>query len=343
MKTIPKIITDNIGEKELNVILNHYNEPHRFYHNFDHIISMFESVIEQEIEFKEKIIDTNLFLSILYHDIIYDPKRNDNEEKSVELFKQHINMGMVQIIPEEFRTSNKINHYPYDKDAICNAILETKTHKPTTELSRKLTMLDLEVLYSDYNTFVEYEDKIFKEYQFVDYNTYKEKRIEILKGFDVEQVYIDYVNNKKPKIAIYAGSFNPFTIAHKNIVDKASKIFDKVIIAKGRNDSKQINEEEFQTELNNLIKIYPEKEIISYSGLLTDLIKQKVIDITLVRGIRNAQDLDAENTLITYLKDMLPTLKVVYIPCDKEYEHISSTAIRNLKKYGYDIIKKYLP
>ena len=120
-------------------------------------------------------------------------------------------------------------------------------------------------------------------------------------------------------------------------------IFDKVIIAKGRNDSKNIDEELFTKEFNKLVELYPTKEIVEYSGLLTDLLKEQEGNITLIRGIRNGNDLEAENTLITYMKDLFPELKVVYLPCNKEFEHISSSAIRSLRKHGDDLVKKYLP
>jgi len=154
-------------------------------------------------------------------------------------------------------------------------------------------------------------------------------------------IYI--LENKEPSIAIYAGSFDPFHLGHLDIVKKGETLFDKIIIAKGRNDSKNIDENKFEQEFKNLIKLFSHKEIISYSGLLTDVLRAQEGKITLVRGLRNGYDLEAENTLITYMKDMYPELRVVYLPCDKQYEHISSSAIRSLKKYGDDVISKYLP
>ena len=154
---------------------------------------------------------------------------------------------------------------------------------------------------------------------------------------------IDIINSQNPKIAIYAGSFNPFHIGHLDILKKAEQIFDKVIIAKGINKKKNIDRETWNLEFENLINLFPKNEIIEYNGLLTDLIKDKYPDITLIRGLRNGYDLEAENTLTTFMKDMYPNLKIVYINSDKQFEHISSSAIREIKTYNIDLIKKYLP
>ena len=57
-------------------------------------------------------------------------------------------------------------------------------------------------------------------------------------------------------------------------------------------------------------------------------------DVTLIRGLRNSTDLQYELTQYRFLQELKPDIKVVSIFCDKEYEHISSSAIRNLSKYG---------
>ncbi|MCK9446108.1 adenylyltransferase/cytidyltransferase family protein [bacterium] len=305
MRQLPEIVNKYISDNELNVILNHYNETHRYYHNIDHIIDMIESALFQDENFNNINVDEDLLLAILYHDIIYDPKSKNNEQKSADLFKK----------------------YHPDNDEVYNAILETDNHMPTTILSEILSKLDLEILYQDYNTFVEYEDKIFKEYQFVDYKTYKEKRIQILEDFGVESIFIDYVRNKKPKIAVYAGSFNGFHKGHLDILEKSEAIFDKVIIARGINPSKT-------NELVELPKSIQYRQIETYSGLLTVFIDSLSYDVTLVRGLRNATDLEYEKNQYRYLKDLKPDIKVISILSDVEYEHISSSAIRMLEKYG---------
>lgn len=141
------------------------------------------------------------------------------------------------------------------------------------------------------------------------------------------------------KIAVYPGSFNPFHKGHYNILLKAEKIFDKVIIARGVNLDKPPSEWK-------LPKILGDREVILYDNLLTDTlddVKRKYKSMpTVIRGLRNSVDLQFEMNQYRYLQDLMPDLQMVSIFCDKEFEHISSSGIRTLSKYGKDIPSKYL-
>ena len=119
-------------------ILDVYYDPHRFYHNWSHIKSMLHSAKNKNILFDD------LVLAIAFHDIVYDPKKNDNEEKSAELFYSYI----------------KNKH-------IKQAILDTKTHKPSNELSKILCELDIENLYGDFDNFIGISYKVL--YNFTNY------------------------------------------------------------------------------------------------------------------------------------------------------------------------------
>lgn len=114
-------------------LLTNYSEPHRFYHNLDHISSMCEEAN------RRGVLTDELLLSIFFHDIIYDPKATDNEEKSAELYRD--------------TSGHSFN------SAIFQAILDTKTHKATSELSANLCDLDLQVLYGGEIMFQTDEDK----------------------------------------------------------------------------------------------------------------------------------------------------------------------------------------
>lgn len=142
-------------------------------------------------------------------------------------------------------------------------------------------------------------------------------------------------------IAIYPGSFNPFHRGHYNILLKASKIFGKVIIAKGVNPEKESNKTEIPLIVSNKFAV------IQYDGLLTNCIEKVKYDlgetnITVIRGLRNSVNLQHEMNQYRFLQDLMPDIQMVSIFCDKEYEHISSSAIRMLQKYGDNKVSNYL-
>jgi len=275
-----------------------YSDENRFYHNWDHIYSMY---IKAETI---GILNAELFGAILFHDAIYDPKRSDNEVRSAGLSYRYLK-----------------------NDNIVSAIKDTITHIPTSNLGQDLIGLDLYSIKSDLKTFINTERKIFKEYQFVDYSIYKEKRIEVLSKLNVSQDFISYVETYEPKIGVYPGSFNPFHKGHFDILIKAEQVFDKVIIARGINPNKNNEFCELPNCINN-------RQVDYYDGLLSDYLYSKNYDTTLIRGLRNSEDLQYEITQSMFLKDLKSDLKIVSFFCDKQYEHISSSAIRTLQKYN---------
>ncbi len=184
---------------------------------------------------------------------------------------------------------------------------------------------------------------VMTEYQKHDYSDYKAGRIQFLESFIEKnpgvnetniRALIDYVKFRVPKIGVYAGSFNPFTKGHMNILEKSEKIFDKVIIAKGINPQKITYQKSNGLEgLDN--KLYY-RQVEGFFGLITDYIseKSKDADITIIRGLRNGNDLDYEMNQIKFIKDFDSNIKHIFIHCDQEYEHISSSAIRKMLESG---------
>lgn len=167
----------------------------------------------------------------------------------------------------------------------------------------------------------------------MDYNTYKEKRLKTLKRLQVKTENKYYTEYRKPNIALMTGSYNPFHKGHYNILQKAEKIFDKVIVAKGVNSDKNTEIFDFPEQLKY-------RQLTSYSGLLTDFIDTLKYDVTIIKGLRNSTDLQYELTQYRYLQELKPNIKVISIFCDKEFEHISSSSIRILKKFNKE--KPYL-
>lgn len=315
----------DLGVDNENIHNSHYffkefEKPGRYYHTLDHVIDL---VFQLE---NIGLLDNDiLFLSAVYHDCIYDPKSFTNEDDSAKFFlNQFVNSSIV---------SKEII------ESVVSIILDTKTHIPSSELSKIFCELDLDILNRPFDELLDFENKIFKEFQFVDWKTYKEKRVEVLKRFNIKNPNLDalihYINNRKPNIGIYPGSFNPFHKGHLNILKKAEKIFDKVIIARGVNPNKEKSEWTLPLQINN-------RQIDQYNGMLTDYIDLLGYDVTVIRGLRNTTDLQYELTQYRFLQDMKEDIKVISIFCDNDFEHISSSSIREINKLGSKHASKYL-
>lgn len=161
------------------------------------------------------------------------------------------------------------------------------------------------------------------------------------------------------KIAVYPGSFNPFTIGHLNVLQKAEAIFGEgnVIIAVGVNPDKITSTVNSPSAANtafiagmdprvtNIKNNLPSKKVEGFVGFLTDYIREKEQEgyhVTIVKGLRNGDDLDYEINQLRFMEEMKKDIKIMFIPCDKNFEHISSSAYRALEKVRAGSGHKYL-
>jgi len=144
-------------------------------------------------------------------------------------------------------------------------------------------------------------------------------------------------------IAIYPGSFNKMHIGHLNIIEKAERIFGKgnVIVAIGINPDKNYLEREDPKEIEKRLN----RPVITYNKFLHELVEdyeKEGYKVVIIRGLRNGTDLDYEVNQFRFISDFKKDINVIYLTCDKEYEHISSSAIRKIEQFaGTDMTKKY--
>ena len=145
------------------------------------------------------------------------------------------------------------------------------------------------------------------------------------------------------RVGFYAGSFDPFTNGHLNIVKKASKLFDKVIVGMGVNPKKNRSFDKIQMKdaINTLFKNEGllNCECVIYDGLTVDVAK-KYGTTYLIRGIRNGMDYDFEENL-ALVNEEISGLDTLYLRAG-EFGAISSSMVKELLYYGKDA-SKYLP
>lgn len=290
-------------------VVNRYNEPHRYYHTQQHLIDLITF-----LNSKQQLTD-ELFLTAVYHDAIYWPSSSTNEADSADLF---VKDSILAGYPDE-----KIN-------IVKQNILDTKSHIPSSKGSEDFIKADLQIFERPLGELLEYEMQIFKEFQFVDYLDYKRERVKVLEKFNTNSnvaALIEFVNNRKPLIGVFCGSFNPFHKGHFNVLQKAELICDKVIIAFGKNPEKAERNWPIPQTIRN-------RQLMEYNGLLTDFIDSLGYDVIVIRGLRNSTDFQYEQNQYRYIQELKPQVKIINIFCDKEFEHISSSGIRTLEKYG---------
>lgn len=137
------------------------------------------------------------------------------------------------------------------------------------------------------------------------------------------------------KQAICAGSFDPPTLGHLNIIERGLKIFDKLIVAVATNTSKKplLSVKDRVDLLTKLLKPHKNVEVTSFDGLLIDFAKRLKIK-TLLRGIRNMNDYEYESQMALVNKALYPKLETVFMMTEGKYSHLSSTFIREILTFG---------
>ena len=231
--------------------------------------------------------------------------------------------------------------------------MATKNHNYDETLPEEVKIIikaDLQRLTIPFSDFWKNTKELMKEYSYVDWSDFKKGRMAFFKSYKDKVIFMgdSAINNIEqayhtlsvwePTIGVYPGSFDPFHIGHLRILEKASKIFDKVIVAVGKNPSKKTGASKSKIPQS----ISDNYQVDYYDGLLPDYLRTKEYQLTVIRGLRSGMDLYGEITQYRYLQDLMPEIQVVSIFPDAEFEHVSSSGIKMLSKYGEELVSKYL-
>lgn len=133
------------------------------------------------------------------------------------------------------------------------------------------------------------------------------------------------------KIAIYPGSFDPFTYGHQNIIERSVKVFDQIIVAVAHNTSKKtiFTVEERVEILNEVFKNRDDVKVDYFEGLLVEYIKKMGTNVVL-RGMRTVSDFEFEMQMALANKTLSSELETVFMVTDSEFSHISSSVIKEV-------------
>ncbi len=161
------------SEEKIEDILKRWNEPHRYWHNTDHLkevlyrIDKLNSINDMEYEI--------LVISAFFHDIVYNPQKKNNENKSIELFQKYspkLPPGYMSSVIKIIKNSANYPEISLDKLSVMFWVMDNDP-----------------IINKNFENFKDYEDKIKKEYGFVPTPTYKRERLKFLSK------YIDLVDD----------------------------------------------------------------------------------------------------------------------------------------------------
>ncbi|HIY46100.1 MAG TPA: pantetheine-phosphate adenylyltransferase [Candidatus Borkfalkia excrementipullorum] len=145
------------------------------------------------------------------------------------------------------------------------------------------------------------------------------------------------------KRCVFAGTFDPPTLGHKDIVLKCLELFDEVIVAILINPNKRplFSEEARLAMLRKVFAQYKNVRVLSYDGLTVDLLRRENAKFY-VRGIRNGTDYDYEAQLNYINMDMYKEMITVFLPTRQEFLHISSSLVKDALRFNKNV-DKYVP
>lgn len=328
------------NHEALKIIGDNWNMNYRHWHGPRHLWdwAFYVSVIpENEISGRDR---SALMAVAVIHDVIYDPTCTDNEERSVDCLRKL-----------------KIEDEYYDKEfyeLVVSVVLNTRpsksnflyTHKSSVEdrLSVIANRIDYGVLEGvDWKNLINYEQGIRKEYQHLDWAEYKDKRIGFLSSIKdpflsrSPATLIELINAlPSPNIAVYPGTFNQFHKGHLSVIRYLENMFDKVIIAVGGNPAKNTAPDAIKQVSNDLKKLLRHHQVEPFFGFFTDFVKSLPYPVTIARGLRTDTDFKSEEVNFRYMQDLDPNIKLIYVPCEKKHEHVSSSGIRMMNTINKD-------
>jgi pantetheine-phosphate adenylyltransferase len=146
-------------------------------------------------------------------------------------------------------------------------------------------------------------------------------------------------------LAVYPGTFDPLTRGHEEIIRRALQLFDRVIVAVAAGHHKKnalFNLEERLAMVREVVQIYPQVSVDSYSGLLRDFVVAKGAK-AVVRGLRAVTDFDYEFQLAGMNRSLMPEVETVFLTPSDKYQFVSSTFVREIALLGGEVEKFVSP
>ena len=145
------------------------------------------------------------------------------------------------------------------------------------------------------------------------------------------------------RVAIYAGTFDPMTRGHEDLVRRAACLFDRVIVAIAQNQPKRpfFSLAERVEMAQEVLAPYPNAEVCGFDGLLMDFLHAKEAKV-IIRGLRAVSDFDYEFQMAGMNRNLYPEVETVFLTPGEQYLFISATMVREIAVLGGDV-SKFVP
>jgi pantetheine-phosphate adenylyltransferase len=146
-----------------------------------------------------------------------------------------------------------------------------------------------------------------------------------------------------PKIVLYPGTFDPITNGHLDLIHRASKLFDKVVVAVAESAGKAplFNVEQRVELVNQSVASLNNIEVCGFSGLLVDIARKKQVN-ALLRGLRAVSDFEYEFQLANMNRRLAPELESLFLTPSEKNSFISSSLVREIASLGGEV-KEFVP
>lgn len=140
-----------------------------------------------------------------------------------------------------------------------------------------------------------------------------------------------------PRHAVYAGSFDPITLGHLDIIRRGARMFDRLTVAIGVNPDKRplFSPEERVSLIGEIVRDMPNVEVTAFEGLTVDFVRRSGAAIML-RGLRTLTDIEAEFTMTLANRALAGEIETVFLMASEKYSHISSTLIKQIARFSDD-------
>ncbi len=147
------------------------------------------------------------------------------------------------------------------------------------------------------------------------------------------------------RLAVYTGSFDPITLGHLNVIHRASRLVDRLIVGVGINIDKQplFPAEERVAMISHVTSDYPNVEVRTFVGLAVEFVRECNANV-MIRGIRPLTDVAAEFTMLLANRQLAHDVETIFLMADEELAHVSSSLIKQITPVTTDeMLARFVP